>query len=76
MTDIITRNQAARRLLADPSFGEAMDATLETLRSELFDATTPEDREAKFQEHGALMRVRSTLELWAGDEALRQGTPS
>lgn len=72
MTDVTARNQAAKRLLAEQSFSEATDATLLALRSELFLATTPEDREAKFQEHSALLRVRSTLQTWAGDEAVRQ----
>lgn len=54
----------AKRLLDDPTISEAFDHVLEDLERNLFDASTPEDRERIFQERAGVVRVRQRLIEW------------
>lgn len=56
---------AARRLVKDETFQKAVAKHLDRLSKQLFAATTPEDREQKFQEHSGLRRVVNDLEVTA-----------
>lgn len=62
-----TREQAhaAARLVKDETFIEAVEKRLSLIKTQLFAATTPEDREQKFQEHSALNRVVTDLKKQA-----------
>ena len=66
------RDRAARQLLGDETIKAAFDAVLSSLEASLWNAATPEDREARFQERQGLVRVRQRLSEWASSDALRQ----
>lgn len=56
---------AAKRLVEDETFIQAVELQLASLSKQLFAATTPEDRERKFQEHSGLKRVVKDLKKQA-----------
>lgn len=70
--DKTARNQAAMQIIKDETIMASFEAVQKTLVKELLNATTPEDREAKFQEHQGVRRVLNTLQSWAGSEVIRR----
>lgn len=66
---MIDREQAyaAKRLVTDETFKDAVAESLASLNNQLLSAKTPEDREQKFQEYSGLKRVVNVLEKQALD---------
>lgn len=64
---MITREQAfaAKRLVDDETFTQAIGVVQARANKDLLTAKTPEEREQKFQEYDALRRVVSFLEKQA-----------
>jgi hypothetical protein len=56
---------AAKRLVNDETFNSAADMIQTVQLKALLTATTPEDRESRFQEYDALKRVREFLKKQA-----------
>ena len=56
---------AAKRLVSDETFQDAVSKQLASLNKQLLTAKTPEDREKKFQEYDGLRRVKNILEKQA-----------
>lgn len=63
---------AAKRLVGDETFSDAVAEILAKLNNQLLNAKTPEEREQKFQEYSGLNRVWSSLKVQAAEvEGLR-----
>lgn len=60
-----TKAFAAKRLVGDETFSDAVKTMLDHLNAQLLAATTPEERERKFQEWHGLKRVSETLKILA-----------
>lgn len=68
----MNRSRAATLLLKDETILEAFDVARMELEQRLFSASTPEDREMRFQERAGLMRLRQLLEEWSSDLTLEE----
>ncbi len=69
---MIQRNQAAKRLLEDDTIKEAFEAVKESLKDDLFNAPTPEEREEVFRLHQGVTAAHQQLVTWAGEETFRR----
>ena len=59
------RAARARSLFGDDVFKLALSETLGSINKGLLAATTPEDREQRWQEYHGLKRAVNLLEMWA-----------
>lgn len=66
------RDQAAKRLLQDETFTDAFKSVQASLKDDLFNAPTPEEREEIYRQYQGLTAAISQLVQWAGQETIRR----